>query len=125
MSLPFPLYFPEAGDSYSESISSYYLPVSSIPVVLFVPVKLPDLFHLIVRQFKTEQVEVFPDMISIARTGDHDDAALQIPAKDDLRGRYFVGFRNGFDRFVPQQIGSITSSPQRIPAIALQSPFHE
>ena len=65
----------------------------SIPVVLFVPVKLADLLHLIVRQFKTKQIEVFPDMIGIARAGDHDDASLQIPAEDDLGGRYSVSFR--------------------------------
>ena len=58
--------------------------------MLFISVKPTDLLHLILGQFKTKQIEVLPDVIGIARTGDYDDASLQIPAEDDLGGRYSV-----------------------------------
>lgn len=73
---PFSPYRPAGAGSRSiQEFSSRFL-VFSIPVMLLTTIKFSDLCHLIVSQFKTEQVEVFPYMIGIARTGDHDDASL-------------------------------------------------
>ena len=54
--------------------------------MLFAAVQRSDVIHFFRCKVKTEQVEIFPDMVRIGGAGYYRHAALQIPAKDDLRG---------------------------------------
>ncbi|MCD7810396.1 MAG: hypothetical protein LUG91_00870 [Ruminococcus sp.] len=37
--------------------------------MLFISIQSVDLLHLLIRQFKTEQIKVFPDMLRVAEIG--------------------------------------------------------
>ena len=49
-----------------------------------------DLLHILVRESKVEHVEVFFHPPDVRRFGNDDDAALQMPAENDLRDRLAV-----------------------------------
>ena len=52
--------------------------------MFFVAIQGSDLVHFVVCEGEAEEVEIFTNMVWIAGAGDDDDAALQIPAQDDL-----------------------------------------
>ena len=52
--------------------------------MFFVAIQGCDLVHFVVCEGEAEEVEIFTNMGWVAGAGDDDDAALQIPAQDDL-----------------------------------------
>ena len=49
-----------------------------------------DLLHILVGERKVEYVEVFRHSLDVRRFGNDDDAALNVPAENDLRDRFAV-----------------------------------
>jgi hypothetical protein len=52
--------------------------------MFFIAVQSIDLLHLFFSELKSEQIQVFPDMIRVGRAGYHNDAPLKIPPEYDL-----------------------------------------
>ena len=59
-----------------------------------------DALHVVGSQGEVEDVVVLGDVGGIRRAGDGDDAALQVPAQDDLIGGLLVGLCDVPDDFV-------------------------
>ena len=61
-------------------------------VVAFFPVHRGDLCHLLIGEGEIEQIQVVLNMGRVLGAGDHDVAALDMPAQDDLGVRFAVFF---------------------------------
>ena len=61
--------------------------------MLFVAVQITDRRHFLIRKRKSEQIQIFFDMLRIGGARDHHDAPLQIPAEDDLSRGYAMACR--------------------------------
>lgn len=59
-----------------------------------------DALHVLGRQLEVEDVVVLGDVGGVRRAGDGDDAALQVPAQDDLIGGSLVGLCDVLDDLV-------------------------
>ena len=73
-----------------------------------------DLLHLLIAEFETKQVKILADMLRVGGARNDHDAALQVPAQDDLNSGHAMRLSNRLDCFIPKQIGSIASAAQRI-----------
>ena len=76
---------------------------ASIRCKAVVLVEAVDALHLVGGQREVEDVVVLGDMGRVRRAGDCDGAALQVPAEDDLIGRFLVGLCDVLDDLVPRQ----------------------
>ena len=56
------------------------------------PIQFSNLFHLFSRKLKIKDTDIFPDMLCIAGTGNHNYTVLQLPPEDHLRRRFSVSF---------------------------------
>ena len=56
-------------------------------------------------------------MLRVEGAGDCNNAALEIPAEDDLCRGHAMRLGNRTDCLIPKQIGSIAPAAQRIPAL--------
>ena len=74
-------------------------------------------FHLFVRQRKVKDGDVFADMVGIGRSGNSDDAALQIPAQDHLHCGTVVRFGCFNDCGIAQNLARMPSAAERIPRL--------
>src|SRR5699024_10058525 len=53
-----------------------------------------DALHLLLSELEAEHVRVAADALRLGAARDHDIAALDVPADDDLRDRHAVGVRD-------------------------------
>ena len=71
--------------------------------MFFVTVEGGDLLHVGLRQGEVEDVEVVAEVLRAGAARHGDDAALQVPAQDDLRRALAVSLRDALDvRFAGQ-----------------------
>lgn len=88
---------------------------ASVPVVFFVVVDSGDLLHVGLRQGEVEDVEVVAEVLRAAAARHGDDAALQVPAQDDLRRTFAVSLRDAVDGCIAEHRGGVPPPSERIP----------
>ena len=94
----------------------FFIICQSIRCETLVTLKVIDLLHLLIGQGEVKDIIVFSDVLGIGRTRNGDNAALQVPAQEDLIGALSVCRRDFLDDVqTVQGTDAATASAQREP----------